>query len=352
MFFLFKDKKLPLRSAITVRVFVGETSEERVSAEHALSLLYSYQQAFKNSEYHESAITQRDALFTRFCRYFYKKSDLNGFDFFAAIYRANTESLTREFALLTPGKFNDLKMTLIAQLLEDYNKFKAQNLDEAAGKNVPGLDNANWEALFLRIKTLIASARTVSGVIAAVAIAAELASRQPKIAEFTLGCLAKLEPICHEILTANSSFCLGNEVGPAFKLERMRESLIKKLEDYLKTRAEPGETKRSGSYLIQTYQPIDRGPFYNKRLQDARIELASHLLIQLRFMRHQGQAIDSPMQLLQMLQQAKSENEYLFRFYGRVIDKQGDLANLLEEMHQELNKVYDWHEVNQGCFAI
>lgn len=344
----FKTKKIQFRSAITIRVYIEEKIEERIFAEDALYSLKSQQQCQKNPECSRLMMRRYQALFTELSGYFNEEPWLNRFEYLAYHYLLNSESLKQNLIQLTPRNLNNLKKALVALFIKYYRQFESRVAGETPENSDPDLYQERIKAFkmfYIQTKSLVLSARTVSGVIAAVAMAAELAYQQPEIAELSLNCVEECAPLLKDSLTMRPAV-VEEEHGAAFKFEQFRELVIKKLESYLKTRAERIETQRSGNYFTQIYLPIDRGVFYNNRLQDARIELASKLLVQLQFMSENGKDIDSPKHLLQMVQKAKIENEHLYCLYGRIIDKQGDLAPLLDTMQGALKAAYGWQEDN------
>ncbi|CEK09408.1 hypothetical protein [Legionella hackeliae] len=345
----FGAKTIQVRNAITTRFFIEKQIEKRVSPETALQQLKEFyphkRDAFTTTSY--------DSLINQVSLYFKKEFFENNIDSFVLIYLLNTESLSDSFAQFTPKDLRNLKEALIILMIQSYEEYVSRATGEAHGKYVPAKYHQTvdrFERFVNRSKVLIDSARTVSGVIISLAIAANFACLYPEITDFALSSLQALTTKLHTSLTLKSANYIPNSLGPAFKFEQMREFCIKKLGDYLKERAVYTEKERSGNYLCQTYLPINRGFFYNTRLQIARIELASHLLNKLQFMIDVGQDIDSPQQLLQILQNAQKENERLYRFYGRVVDKQGELAKILEDLCQNLNDAYDWKDSNQGVY--
>ncbi|KTD00042.1 hypothetical protein [Legionella erythra] len=220
--------------------------------------------------------------------------------------------------------------------------------------------------LLTHTQHLIMSAKTVSAVIASVAYSARVFTelgvvKKGKISDTAICNLFEEDiPGVFAKQKLNTGTAL-NHVGSAFQLEKVRERLIARLEDYLSWRAKlvdevVAEKEHSGE-VSQRYQAINRGFFYNKDMQEARVVIASKLLMQIE--RYQlcdregsgtpvdhdrqaknGHTIDTPQHFAQALIDAIEDNMDCFEKKGRVVDQLGELHEILEEARQEMGMVY------------
>ncbi|KTC87076.1 hypothetical protein [Legionella brunensis] len=344
----FKTEKLQFRKAITIRILMNEKLERRGLAEDALGAQNEFEQRLDQElvssmlgledEWSETANTLYDELVGILGCYFNTEYlDLK------TIYLANDELLSNNFAHATPKDLIHIKETLIVLLSYFNGAFEASPSTSYPFGSVvlesPSRKDA-YKVFLNHTKTLISSAKTVSGVIASLMLVADLAKDKPLLAKFALHCIKELSLTLQEKISPILLQDFSKSVGAACQLEQVRESLILRLEGYLISRAALKTTQRSSNYFICVYEPIDRGFFNNNRLQDARIEVANNLLTQLQFMSLDGQDIDSPLIFLKALDKAIMENERVYRFYGRIADGQGVLAEILANMRQELKEIY------------
>lgn len=150
-----------------------------------------------------------------------------------------------------------------------------------------------------------------------------------------------------------------------------------KLQDYLSRRARlvnetVTEEAHSGE-VLQSYQMLDRGFFYNKTLQAARVTIAARLLLQIE--RYQlcdrdggdskedldcnsqedrerkakeirdrkaknGATIDTAQHFAQALTDAIEDNRTCYQEKGRFVDQLGELYVILDEARRSMASVY------------
>ncbi|WED42667.1 hypothetical protein [Legionella cardiaca] len=245
---------------------------------------------------------------------------------FKIIYLADGELLSNNFTYFTLKDLNSLKK-LLSTALSHYQ--------ETTHLPLSSKDAYSYKTFLAQLKALITSAKSISGVVASFGIAAELIRNDAALAARMPYCFMECISSMEKYINEKRIEFLPNFKGAAFQLEKARESLIFKLEKYLESRAVLKLTQRSEHYLTRIYEPIDRGFFYNTRLQDARIEVANYLLIQMQWMIVREEDISTPEQFLDVIDKAIAENERVYRFYGRMIDEQGELARILENVRQE-----------------
>ncbi|WP_147292379.1 hypothetical protein [Legionella hackeliae] len=320
---------------------------------------------------------------------------------FEAIYLANEETLAAKFKHITTDDLNRIKKDLIVKLerfktVLDRGEF--HNRLETAGK----LDDCRW--IIQQTIDLISCAKSLSAVIATIAIEADLLAQlgvaedlstgeglqdnlvrgAKNLADGAKGLLSifsqkdknesnkdKEEIVITATNSAADLFAddlpnqlresledrrtsLGleiNAVGSAFQLEDAREKLITRLEAYLAKRAELINTEKNDSVVIYNYRPIDRGIFYNKALQEARIEIAANFLAELKHMQlndesRNYQSITNPQLFAQAFIRAFEKNIDVYNNLARKlpggipIDDIGELAVMLDEMRMEMKNIY------------
>lgn len=274
---------------------------------------------------------------------------------FEAIYQANEELLSKQFTHVTTDNLNRLKQALIAILADFEQKVLSQPNSNFYKKLRQENKISACREVIAQTKNLIASAKTVSAVIASIAVEADV------LAQMGLAEDAFLTDSAADVFKDKLPKALGeevkgmtigsnlNHVGSAFQLERARESLVTKLETYLNSRARlDGVDIKDTTKVNKTYSPIDRGFFYNKKLQQARIGVAAKLLTQLETMQlEDGTAIDNPQVFAKALMAAIEANDQCYKEHARgmiggigVIDGIGELALCLDAMRKEMGEIY------------
>ncbi|QRN04756.1 hypothetical protein GH742_13315 [Legionella sp. MW5194] len=274
---------------------------------------------------------------------------------FEHLYQADKELLSRSFNHVSTPNLRELKFAITAQLGQKKLVEKVAVEKQEACKK-----------LLTQMQHLIMSAKTVSAVIASVAYSARVFTElgvvtKGKLSDSAICNLFEEDiPAVFATQKLNTGTAL-NHVGSAFQLEKVREELITRLEDYLSRRARlidevDAENDHSGN-VSQRYKVINRGFFYNKELQEARVAIASRLLIQIE--RYQlcdregtgtpedndrkaknGHTIDTPQHFAQALIDAIEDNMDCFNKKGRVVDQLGELHELLMEARQQMGVVY------------
>lgn len=268
-------------------------------------------------------------------------------DVLYSIYDANTEALSPQFNHIFTKNMVTLKQALIAKLKE----FDQEILQDPAKKFHKQLVKENkliaCRQVIHQTQQLIGSAKTLSGVFAGIAIGADILA-QMGVVHDTLNTDSAADLFIDtlpQVIQSQPEMSLGarlNTIGSAFQLEHARNSLIAKLEGYLNQRARLDKTNsHEESPILLNYTPIDRGFFYNKTLQNERIRVAATLLTRLQCMQlNDGIPIDNPSLFANLLADAITDNENCQARYGRIFDKQGELAKQLEDMRQEMGKIY------------
>lgn len=279
----------------------------------------------------------------------------SGLTSFEHLYCADEECLSPQFNHVSTPSLRGLKWAVVEQLARKDLVEKVSVEKQEACKN-----------LLTHTQHLIMSAKTVSAVIASVAYSARVFTelgvvKKGKISDTAICNLFEEDiPGVFAKQKLNTGTAL-NHVGSAFQLEKVRERLIARLEDYLSWRAKlvdevVAEKEHSGE-VSQRYQAINRGFFYNKDMQEARVVIASKLLMQIE--RYQlcdregsgtpvdhdrqaknGHTIDTPQHFAQALIDAIEDNMDCFEKKGRVVDQLGELHEILEEARQEMGMVY------------
>ena len=275
-----------------------------------------------------------------------KAVDQDKLEVLYSIYDANTEELSTQFNHVFTKNLNRLKEDLIAKLHEfdqkilqnSSKKFHKQLLEQH--KLIP------CQQIIHQTQQLIGSAKTISGVYASIAIGADLFAQMGVAddkwnTESTADVFIDTLP---NVIQSHSTMSLGthlNAVGSAFQLEQARNSLIAKLEKYLNKRARLDATNTTGSQMIHTYTPIDRGFFCNKKLQNERIRIAATLLSRLQCMQQaNGAPIEDPALFANLLIGAIHDNTQCQEQHGKLFDKHGKLAKQLDNMRKELGHLY------------
>ncbi|WP_232505492.1 hypothetical protein [Legionella clemsonensis] len=310
--------------------------------------------------------------------------------YFEEIYLANEETLSSQFKHITTEDLNRVKCSLIDSL-HTFNQTILQNKSSEFRKKLDkkGILN-DFELVIAQTRNMITCAKTLSAVLATVAVEADLVAQLGMAEDLSIkrvmwNFLGNLTTIVSnpEIITVDSAAdlfaeklpaTLGkalhgvswgshlNEVGSAFQLEQAREVFITKLEAYLASRASLKTVDRYDDRIIYNYRPINKGIFFNKALQEARIQVAATLLAELKFMQlcgkdsgHHKGAIDNPRYLAVALSHATEMNNNAYKTLARTlpggnfIDGEGELAGILEEMRQEMKAIYPLDVRIQGA---
>ncbi|KTD45630.1 hypothetical protein Lrub_2427 [Legionella rubrilucens] len=274
---------------------------------------------------------------------------------FEHLYRADKELLSRSFNHVSTPKLMELKLAVVEQLGQ-----------EKLVEKVAVEKQRDCKQLLTQTQHLIMSAKTVSAVIASVAYSARVFTELGVVTKGKISDSAICNLFEEDIpkVFASQKLNLGtslNHVGSAFQLENVREQLIVRLEDYLSRRArlldEVVTENDQGGDVSQRYQVINRGFFYNKDLQEARVAIASRLLMQIE--RYQlcdregtgtpvdndrkaknGDTIDTPQHFAQALIDAIEDNLNCFEKKARVVDQLGELHEILMEAREQMGVVY------------
>ncbi|MFC7782654.1 hypothetical protein [Legionella taurinensis] len=279
----------------------------------------------------------------------------SGLTSFEHLYRADNELLSPSFNHVSTPNLRELKLAIVAQLGQKKLVEKVAVEKQAA-----------CQQLLTQTQHLIMSAKTVSAVIASVAYSARVFTAlgvvtKGKLSDSAICNLFEEDiPAVFATQKLNTGTAL-NHVGSAFQLEKVREQLIVRLEDYLSRRARlldevVAENDHSGD-VSQRYKAINRGFFYNKDLQEARVAIASRLLMQIE--RYQlcdregtgtsvdndrkaknGHTIDTPQHFAQALIDAMEDNLDCFEKKARAVDQLGELHEILAEAREQMGVVY------------
>ncbi|VEG91999.1 hypothetical protein [Legionella spiritensis] len=278
---------------------------------------------------------------------------------FEAIYRANSECLSPQFNHTSTLQLNLLKQ----ELLEAIEQFERDQLHNDKSKLQNKFNSTQLEVckrVLEQTRSLIRCANSISGVIATLAIEADLLaqtgladsvhkdksfpfhSRKSSKIDYPANLFREQLPqIVSEHARKISNTPRLNTVGSAFQLGQAREALIARLETYLGHRARL-VSETTGMYTVtRKYQAIDRGIFYNKELQQARINVAARLLIQIRHMQlDDGTPIDNPQLFANALNEAIGANIDCHNDLARAIDGPGELYKTLDAMRLEMGDIY------------
>ncbi|MDI9819355.1 MULTISPECIES: hypothetical protein [unclassified Legionella] len=265
---------------------------------------------------------------------------------FEEIYLADGEALSESFKHMTTANLEKIKQDLIVKLDSFEKVLDKENSNFC--KKFPS-KMASCRKVIAQAKQLIACAKSVSAVIASVAVSADVLAQMglaadPFHTDSTADLFAETLPNQLEKTLKDSTMTPGtdlNHAGSAFQLEQARETLIARLEEYLQERAKLEPVEASGNSLTRSYRPVDRGIFYNKTLQDARIDVAARLLMQLQTMQlSDGKPISNPQWFAVALLEAIKANEQCYKQHARMVDGEGKLTLLLENMREEMVKIY------------
>lgn len=277
-----------------------------------------------------------------------KDRKTNQHSHFEAIYRADSELLSEQFTHVTTNHLNSLKRALIAAIESFENEAKKRK--NLTVNKLLKIDTKSelCHCVLNQTKDLIAGAKTVSAVISSIVVGADILAQHglddSSLLVRTVADLFK-EDLPKVLGREIRSISIGshlNHVGSAFQLEQARLSLMSKLETYLNSRARlDSSLVYADNSVSKTYSPIDRGIFYNKKLQQARIDVAAKLLMQLEHMQLEtGEVINNPQYFAQALMNAIDANQKCHNDYGRIIDGTGELAGFLENMRLDMGEIY------------
>lgn len=262
---------------------------------------------------------------------------------FYAIYLAEEELLSSDFNYVTTDRLKQLKLALVTCLLQfefyvlSNKKNEVYQYLESVGK----LDSCRQ--VIAQTQHLIAAAKSVSGVIASIVTGADVLAQIGLADNDSVAGVFNIE--LPGILGAEiQNMALGNSLNPAgsaFQLEQVRQSLIEKLEMYLSKRAALVGQFVADGFVSKQYKSIDRGLFYNRELQQARIKIAANLLTQLQYGHlEDGTCLDNPYLFAKLLMNAIDTNEQCYKQHARVIDGTGELAEYLDCMRKEMGEIY------------
>lgn len=262
---------------------------------------------------------------------------------FEAIYLAGEELLSGEFTHVTTDELNQLKQTLNTILLQ-FEFYVVNNKKHEFYEYLRSRDMAvHCCQVVVQTQQLILSAKTVSAVIASIVTGFDVLAQMGLADNDSVANVFKKElpdALGLEIKKMNLNTTL-NPSGSAFQFGQARELLIKKLETYLSRRASLTSQFVAGGEVRKQYESIDRGFFYNRELQQARIVIAANLLTQLQFERNEdGTRLSNPQVFAKLLMDAIDANEQCYRQHARCVDGTGELAEYLDSMRKEMGRLY------------
>lgn len=262
---------------------------------------------------------------------------------FEMIYLAGEELVSRDFNYVTTDKLNQLKQALITCLLQ-FEFYVLNNKKNEFNQYLDSLKKLDHcRQVIVQIQQLVAAAKTVSGVMASIVTGADVLAQMGLADNDNVAAVFKKElPDIFglEVKQMELKTTL-NPSGSAFQIEQARESLIKKLEQYLNKRASLASKFAAGGVVSKQYDSIDRGIFYNSELQQARIVIAANLLTQLQYgHREDGVSISSPHVFAKLLMNTINANELCHKQYARSIDGSGELMGYLDSMRKEMGEIY------------
>ena len=267
-----------------------------------------------------------------------------------SIYQSDEELLTSDFSHISTKELNHLKLALI-DLLNDFDRSVLQNCGANFHKELFTTNKLQpCQEVIKQTQKLIASAQTLSGLFASIAIGADLLAQMGVVDKNSTHGITVADVFLNQIpikiqneLSQSSSVNTQNNAGFAFQLSQAKNCLIRKLENYLSQRArfDGVEISPDEKTISKTYTPINRGFFYNHRLQGARIQITVSLLTQLENMQLiTGQPIDNPLTFASLLRDMMNANHECQSSYGRYIDGKGELEKCLNEARMEIGKIY------------
>lgn len=297
--------------------------------------------------------------------------------YFEQIYLANEERLSAQFNHITTDDLNRVKENLIVSL-QQFNRAILENKDSPFYKKlIKEQKLAACREVIEQTIIMIACAKTLSAVFATLIAEADLLERRLDIAEdlskgeevinflsnplttirnpqaiiinstadlFAENLPAKL----HNALTRASWGSHLNTVGSAFQLEQAREMLISRLEAYLAKRARLKTFEEKNGELVYECAPMNKGIFFNKALQEARIQVAVTLLAELKGMQlnDMGGSINTPQHFAAALNNAIEKNNKFYKELARelpgvgLVDDVGELSVMLDDMRQDMKVIY------------
>lgn len=250
---------------------------------------------------------------------------------------------TRDFRYVTTDKLNQLKQALITSLLQ----FKWSVLNNKKNEFYRYLESAGMldscREVIAQTQQLIAAAQSVSGVIASIVTGADVLAQIGLLDNNSVTDVFNIQlPGILSTEIQNMDLENGlNPAGSAFQFELARQSLINKLEMYLKKRAALDSQFEADGAVSRQYKSIDRGIFYNGELQQARIVIAANLLTQLQYGHlEDGTCLSNPCMLAKLLMNAIDANDQCYKQHARCIDGAGELAEYLDCMRKEMGEIY------------
>ncbi|KTD07948.1 hypothetical protein [Legionella jamestowniensis] len=286
--------------------------------------------------------------------------------YFEEIYLANEETLSSQFKHITTDDLNRVKRSLLERLsFFDKNFLQKESSGVRKELDKAGKLKACQKVIQQTIR-MIACAKTLSAVLATVAVEADLLAQlslaKDKDTFFDRGVnsvadlfIDWLPAALSETLQRATFGSSLNRIGSAFQLEKARELFISKLERYLASRAQLENCTHDDRQVTYRYRPMNKGIFFNKPLQEARIEVAATLLAELKAMQLSGkdkdnhkEAISHPQFFAVALAHATETNNTCYSKLARTlpggifIDGEGELAVILEEMRQEMKSIYPY----------
>lgn len=291
--------------------------------------------------------------------------------------------MSSQFKHITTDDLNRVKHGL----LENLSTFEENILENKHSEFHKELEKTEklkaCQDVIQQTKKMIACAKTLSAILATVAVEADLLAQLGMAKDLSLKDTVKdtvidfisnrgkshvskvnstadlfvdsLPAALSETLQRATFGSSLNRIGSAFQLEKARELFITKLERYLANRAQLENCTHDDRQVTYRYRPMNKGIFFNKPLQEARIEVAATLLAELKAMQLSGkdkdnhkEAISHPQFLAVALAHATETNNTCYSKLARTlpggifIDGEGELAVILEEMRQEMKSIYPY----------
>ncbi|KTD17669.1 hypothetical protein [Legionella jordanis] len=342
----FDSKRKPFHPVIVCRVSLQKNQEKRGTAQSSLTRFKQMQEKLAHGQFAHSDLANQlklihgklqtilDFAITKK----FKITDISQ-SVMEKIYLADRETLTSINAV-SVKKLQYLKDILIKQLL---NYKIAKQTRGLLGKQEA---SPAYLQFLSKSQDLIIGSKTLSALMASLFLMAKCAVQLGFSKSAFLQLFLNLSTTLATSIKTNLE---SDATAAAWRLEKTRERLLVKLEDYFSKRALFISSQENQDYVFSSFHPVNKGYFFNKRLQNARIDVANALWMQLQYMSYQGEVIDNPTVLQNALKKAMADNERVYRLYGGVFDKKGKLANLLEECEGELLAIFPELSLRQNA---